>query len=401
MKEILNNIKGDKGIWAIFLLLAIISFLPIYSASSNLVSYALGGKTTTFYLAKHTLLLLSGFILLFIVHKFPYRYFSGASVFLLPATVFLLVLTLMQKRVIGGASASRWLSIPGTEFSFQTSTLAIIVLMIYVARYFSRRKNTEFDFKDSIWFLWGPVAAVLIPILPSNFSTTALIFLSVNMVSWLAGYPFKFFIRIWGIALVSLVLFIFIGSELSGTIKVKAETWKNRITNFKKEEPNPDSIYQIEKAKTAIATGGLFGKGVGKSVQKNFLPQSASDFIFAIIVEEWGSLGAIGLILLYSILLFRIWVIAKNAKTTFSTLLVVGVGFPIIIQTILNMMVATNMVPVTGQTLPLLSDGGTSIWMTFFAIGIILSVSVANNEGDKLEILTEENPLDVLYEAVD
>ncbi len=200
-------------------------------------------------------------------------------------------------------------------------------------------------------------------------------------------------------ALIALTLFIFVGRSLNAGVRAKTDTWKNRIVNFNK--PDPDASYQIEKAQMAIATGGVLGRGGGKSVQKNFLPQSSSDFIFAIIVEEYGLMGGLAVILLYMWLLFRIWVVAKRAQTVFATLLAIGVGFPIIIQAIINMAVATNLLPVTGQTLPLLSSGGTSIWMTFLAIGIVLSVSSAKAETDKNETLPDENPLDVLYEAVD
>lgn len=398
MKEFLNDIKGDKGIWTVFLLLAAISFLPMYSASTNL-AYVIGVGSTTGYFFKHLLILILGFILLYLTHKTPYRYFSGGSVFLLPFTFLLLVYTLSKGTTIAGATASRWIEIPIVGVSFQTSTFASVVLMIYVARYFSRRKDKDFDFKDSFWFLWVPVALILMPILPSNFSTTALIFLTVVLMSVLVGYPVKFLLRIVGMAIIALTLFIFVGRAFSDGIKTKTDTWKNRIVNFNK--PDPDADYQVEKAKMAIATGGIFGRGAGKSVQKNFLPQSSSDFIYAIIVEEWGLGGGIAIIILYIILLFRIWVVAKRSQTVFATLLAVGVGFPIIIQAIVNMMVATNLMPVTGQTLPLLSSGGTSIWMTCLAIGIVLSVSVANEEGDKVNQIKDENPLDVLYEAVD
>lgn len=398
MKEILANIKGDRGIWGAFLLLAVISFLPMYSASTNL-AYVIGVGSTTGYFFKHALILLLGFIILYITHKIPYRYFSGGSVFLLPFIFLLLIYTLSKGTTIAGATAARWITIPFVGVSFQTSTFASLVLMIYVARYFSKKKNTTFDFKESILFLWLPVALILFPILPSNFSTTALIFLSVVIISVLVGYPIKFLLRILGLAILALVLFIAIGRAVSTSIRVKTDTWKNRIVNF--NEPNPEADYQVEKAKMAIATGGIFGRGGGKSVQKNFLPQSSSDFIYAIIVEEWGLAGGISIILIYIWLLFRIWVVAKRSHTIFATLLTIGIGFPMIIQAIVNMAVATNLIPVTGQTLPLLSSGGTSIWMTCIAIGIILSVSAAKDENNTNEPIIEENPLDVLYEAVD
>ncbi len=396
--SILKNINGDRGIWGVFLLLALISFLPMYSASSNLAN-VIGIGSTSGYLMKHALILVLGFILLYLIHKIPYRYFSGSSVLLLPFILLLLIYTISSGTTIGGATASRWIRIPIVGISFQTSTFAGVILMIYVARYFSKRKDTKIEFKESFWKLWTPVGLILLAILPANFSTAALLFLSVVVLSMLGGYPLKFIGKILGMALIALTLFIFVGRSLSPGLRAKTDTWKNRIINF--QDKNPKDDYQVEKAKIAIATGGMFGLGAGKSVQKNFLPQSSSDFIYAIIVEEYGLVGGIVVILLYMWLLFRIYIVAKKAKTVFATLLVIGVGFPIIFQAIINMAVASNLIPVTGQTLPLLSSGGTSIWMTCMAIGIVLSVSATKNDKDINEQLDDENPLDVLYEAVD
>lgn len=395
--SLLKNIKGDKGIWGVFLFLAIISFLPMYSASSNLAN-VIGIGSTSGYLFKHALILLLGFVLLYFMHRIPYRYFSGSSALLLPFVFLLLVYTLSKGTTIGGATASRWIRIPFVGVSFQTSTFAGVILMIYVARYFARRKEEVIEFKESFWKLWVPVGLILITILPANFSTAALLFLSIIVLSMLGGYPFKYVLNIVGIAIVALVLFVLIGSGFSTTLKAKTETWKNRIINF--QDNNPKDDYQVEKAKIAIATAGMFGRGAGKSVQKNFLPQSSSDFIYAIIVEEYGLLGGVVVILLYMWLLFRMYVVAKKATTVFATLLVIGVGFPIILQAIINMAVASNLMPVTGQTLPLLSSGGTSIWMTCFAIGVVLSVSATELE-IKDKNIEDESPLDVLYEAVD
>ncbi len=398
MKQLLANIKGDKTIWAIIAVLAIFSFLPVYSSSTNLV-YVTGKGTTFGYLIKHAILILLGFVIVYATHKIPYKYFSGLSVLLMPVVVLLLIFTMTQGTVISGANASRWIQIPFVGMGFQTSTLAVVVVMMFVARYLARNRDKQIIFKESILYLWLPVAIILMLILPANFSTAALLFLSVVVLSMLGGYPLKFIGKILGMALIALTLFIFVGRSLSPSLRAKTDTWKNRIINF--QDKNPKDDYQVEKAKIAIATGGMFGLGAGKSVQKNFLPQSSSDFIYAIIVEEYGLVGGIVVILLYMWLLFRIYIVAKKAKTVFATLLVIGVGFPIIFQAIVNMAVASNLIPVTGLTLPLLSSGGTSIWMTCMAIGIVLSVSATKNDKDINEQLDDENPLDVLYEAVD
>ncbi len=395
MKNILKNIEGDRAIWAIVTVLAILSFMPVYSASTNLV-YVTNTGTPTYHLFKHFVLLFFGFLIIYGVHKIPYRYFSGGSVLMLPLVMVLLVYTLIQGTTIGGSSASRWIQIPFIGVGFQTSTLAGLVLMIYVARYLARNKENEITFKASIWQLWLPIAITLILILPANFSTTAIVFSMILLLAFIGGYPLKYIASVLGIGILVLTLFILTAKALPDTMPNRVDTWISRIENFS----NKDAVegYQVEKAKIAIASGGLKGRGPGKSVQKNFLPQSSSDFIYAIIIEEYGLLGAVIVVLMYFLLLLRILIAAKKATTIFATLLIIGVGLPIIFQAIINMAVAVNILPVTGQTLPLISSGGTSIWMTCFAIGIILSVTA---EKEKDISNNEENPLDILHEAID
>ncbi|SDT92123.1 cell division protein FtsW [Polaribacter sp. Hel1_33_78] len=393
MKTIFQHIKGDHTIWAIVAILAIFSFMPVYSASTNLV-YVVGSGSTLGYLLKHMVLLIMGFGIIYGVHKIPYRYFSGGSVLMLPIVIVLLVFTLAQGTIIGGANASRWIRIAG--IGFQTSTLAGLVLMVYVARYLAKNKEKEINFKESVWQLWVPVAAVLILILPANFSTTAIIFAMTLMLTFIGGYPLKYLGFIIGTGLVILLFFVLIAKAFPDAMPNRVQTWQNRIENFSDSEDK--EAYQVQKAKIAIATGGPVGVGPGKSVQKNFLPQSSSDFIFAIIVEEYGLLGGFLIVFIYFLLLFRIFVVIRKTTTIFGTLLVVGVGCPIIFQATINMAVAANLFPVTGQTLPLISSGGTSIWMTCFALGMILSVSAAK-EVEEEDIL-DDNPLDILHETI-
>ena len=404
MKTIFKHIKGDKTIWAIVAVLAIFSFMPVYSASTNLV-YGLGFGSTFGHLVKHFVLLTMGFAIIYGVHKIPYRYFSGGSVLMLPIVIVLLIFTLMQGTTIGGANASRWIRIAGV--GFQTSTLAGLVLMVYVARYLARNKDKKITFKESAWQLWLPVLVILILILPANFSTTAIIFMMILMVTFIGGYPLKYLGFILGSGIVVLSIFILITKAFPETMPNRVQTWENRITSFfpsnDLENKNTDKSkrtenYQVEKAKIAIATGGVFGVGPGKSIQKNFLYASESDFIFAIVVEEYGLFGGSLIILLYFILLFRIFVVIRKTTTIFGTLLVVGVGCPIIFQAAINMAVATNLFPVTGQTLPLVSSGGTSIWMTCFALGMILSVSASKEETE--EDILDDNPLGILHETI-
>ena len=215
---------------------------------------------------------------------------------------------------------------------------------------------------------------------------------------FLGGYPIRYLLNIIGMGIVALLFFILIAKAFPGLFENRVATWESRIENFFDGTVDPDADYQIEKAKIAIASGGPFGLGPGKSVQKNFLPQSSSDFIYAIIVEEWGLFGALLLLLLYMLLLFRIVVVAHKADHTFGKLLVIGVGLPIVFQALINMAVAVQLFPVTGQTLPLVSSGGTSIWMTCMALGIILSVSAKREAQRKEE--GELNPLDILSETI-
>ena len=394
-----ENIRGDKTIWAIIAALAIFSFLPVYSASTNLV-YVAGKGSTLGYLMKHAILLLLGFAIVYTTHRIPYRYFSGLSVLMLPVVVLLLVYTLTQGTVIGGANASRWISIPFIGIGFQTSTLAAVVLMIYVARYLARNKEKEIKFKESLLYMWLPVGFVLALILPANFSTTAITFAMVMLLAFLGGYPFKYLASILGVGILCFALFILTAKAFPDAMKnSRISTWSNRIENFSSGESEDN--YQAEKAKIAIASGEIYGKGPGKSVQKNFLPQSSSDFIYAIIGEEFGLIGAILIIIFFLGLLFRIVIIATKSVTIFGTLLCLGVGLPIIFQAMINMAVAVGLFPVTGQPLPFISKGGTSIWMTCFAIGIVLSISASDSvepARKKKEIM--DNPLDILHEAI-
>ena len=396
MKTIFQHIKGDRAIWAIVAMLAIFSFMPIYSASTNLV-YVVGNGSTLGHLVKHIVLLITGFAVIYGVHKIPYRYFSGGAVLMLPVVVLLLAFTLAQGTLIGGANASRWIRIPFVGIGFQTSTLAGLVLMVYVSRYLAKNKEKVIVFQESLLQLWLPVGLVLILVLPANFSTTAIVFSMIILLAFIGGYPLKYIGYIISMGLFSLLFFILVAKAFPDAMPNRVSTWQSRIEGFSSSDGKEN--YQVEKAKIAIATGGMIGKGPGKSVQKNFLPQSSSDFIYAIIVEEYGLVGAVIVAFIYFLLLFRILITAKKATTIFATLMVLGVGIPIVFQAMINMAVAVNILPVTGQTLPLISSGGTSIWMTCFALGMILSVSASKNETE--ETILDDNPLDILHETID
>src|SRR5690606_32742073 len=308
------------------------------------------------YLLKHAFLLLLGIGIIYAVHQIPYNYFKGLSIIAMPITILLLIYTLAQGTTIGGANASRWIQVPFVGISFQTSTLASIVLLIHVARYLTKIKNVSVSFQETILPLWVPVFVFLVLILPANFSTTAILFFMVLVLCFIGGYPWKYLMGIVGAGLILLTIFMLTAKAFPGVFPNRVDTWISRVENFSNNK-DTEADYQIEKAKIAIASGGLTGVGPGKSVQKNFLPQSSSDFIYAIIVEEFGLFGGLFLIVLYLFLLFRIVVVAHKSTSVFGKLLVIGVGMPIIFRALINMAVAVELFPVTGQNLPLISSG--------------------------------------------
>ena len=401
MKKKKNIILGDRVLWVALALLSIFSFLPVFSASSNL-TYVVGQGTPWGHLLKHFIVLFFGFGLMYGLHKIPYQYFKGISILALPLVILLLIYTASQGNLIAGANANRWIRIPIVGLSFQTSTLASIVLLAYVAHLMSKENPKLYRLKTSILPLWLPVILVTLLILPANLSTAAVLFFMVLILVFLGGYPIKYLMGMLGVGLFMALMFVLLAKAYPDWFPNRIDTWINRIENFVSADDKVGN-YQIERAKTAIATGGLLGLGAGKSVMKNFLPQSSSDFIYAIIVEEFGLVGGTALILLYLLVLFRIVVIAHKSDTVYGKLLVLGLGLPIIIQAFINMAVALQVFPVTGQTLPLISSGGTAAWMTCIAFGMILSVSASQKiESNSLEDAdnNNENPLTILSETL-
>jgi len=305
------------------------------------------------------------------VHRLNFRLIGKFSVIILPIAMIMLVVTLLQGTEMGGANASRWVRIPIVGVSLQTSAFASLALLVYLARWFAK-PNDLTDFKS----LWPPLITTgitLILILPADLSTTAVIFTMVLLLMIAAGVPWRHMYKIIGSAVGVLAIFILIVMAFP-QISNRVATWKARISNFA-TGGDEDGSYQSDLAKMAIAEGRVFGKGPGKSVQKNFLPQSNSDFVFAVITEEYGLIGASGVLLFFGLMFRRFVKIARKAHTKFGTLLVLAASSGIAIQTLVNIGVAVDLLPVTGQTLPFLSAGGSSIWVTSIAMGIILSVS--------------------------
>ena len=397
MNNIFANIQGDKTLWAVLILLAGFSFLPVYSAASNL-AYVSGSGNTFNYLFKHFIHLSLGFTFMYLMQKIPYHYFRGISILMIPVVIVLLLYTIFQPSVTDSlTNTNRWIKIPFVGFTFQPSTLAGVILMIYVSRYLAKIKDIDVRFSQTILPLWIPTLFILLLILPANFSTTAIIFSMVILLCFVGGYPIKHLVGIVLSGILVLSIFILTIKAYPEIFPNRVDTWKSRIENFVNKE-NTTENYQIEKAKIAIATGGVRGLGPGKSVQKNFLPQSSSDFIFAIIIEEYGLIGGLFLLTVYALFLLRIIIISNKAESVFGSLLVIALGVPIVFQALVNIGVSVELFPITGQPLPLISSGGTSIWMTCIAIGIIQSVR--NGTGVQINDIDEDSPLDILKETI-
>ncbi len=370
MGSFLANIKGDLTLWVIVVLLALFSMMSVYSASSN-IAFSYGGGNTFNMLAKHAIHLILGIILMYAVHNMDYRHLGAISVMLVPVSLLLLIYTLTQGYSV--ANASRWIHIPFIGWTFQPSAFANVVLMVYLSRYLAKTEYEKLrSFRQSFIPLLVPIFLVCGLILPANFSTAALIFTISMLLLFIGGYPINNLLYMLGMGIVAFGIFILLAIAFPN-VSNRVETWKNRIENFNRG--NKEENYQVEKAKMAIAEGQLIGKGPGKSIQKNFLPQSNSDFIYVIIVEEFGLIGGLVVIFFYVMLLVRILLIATRASTRFGILAVAGLGLSIMTQAFVNLGVAVNLLPVTGQALPLISAGGSNIWMTYIAVGIILSIS--------------------------
>lgn len=375
-------IFGDKVLLVIILLLSLFSFFPVFSSSSYL-SYVIDGSSPIFYLVKHFIVILFGLLLMMSIKLVPHKLFRGMSIILLPIGLLLLIYTLSQGTIIGGSAASRWIDIPIVGISFQTSSLAAIILITYTARYLSRVDLSNTKFKETIIPLWLPIFAYIFLILPSNLSSALLIFGSLILILLISGFPITHLLKMFLILGFLSTTFFFLAKTYPDQFPNRIDTWVSRIENFNSND-NLDASYQIQRAKIAINNGGLIGVGAGKSIMKNHLPQSNSDFIFAIIVEEYGIAGGSLIIILYTLMFFRILVITHKAEDKFGKILVSGLGIFIMAQAFTNISVATQIIPVTGQNLPLISSGGSSAWMTCISLGMILSVSSSiKNKNDK------------------
>ncbi len=360
--------KGDRTIWMIVFILSIFSLLAVYSSTGTL-AYKYQRGNTEYYLFKHLFILVFGIALMYGAHLIRYTYYSKIAVVALLITVPLLALTLALGTNLN--EASRWLTLPGTNITFQTSDFAKLALIMYLARMLSKKQDEIKSFRSAFLPVIIPVFVVCMLILPANFSTAAVVFVSAAYLMFIGRISMKYIGAMMGIGIAAFALFIFIALALGYTGRI--ETWKARIERFSGKEDSDN--YQSDQAKIAIARGGLIGRFPGNSIQRNFLPHPYSDFIFAIIIEEYGFLGAGFLIFLYLLLFYRVIRFIYHSPMAFGTLLAAGCTFMLVFQALINMAVAVNLFPVTGQPLPMVSMGGTSLWFTSIALGIVLSVS--------------------------
>jgi cell division protein FtsW len=368
MNWIETHFKGDRTIWMVVIMLSLFSLLAVYSSTGTL-AYKFQSGNTEYYLFKHGIIVFLGFGIMYFTHLIKYTFYARISKFAIILAVPLLLLTLLSGTNLN--EASRWLTLPIINLSFQTSDFAKIALLLFVARSLSKKQDNIKDFKSAFLPVILPVCVICGLILPANFSTAAVLFTTCLVLMFFGRINVKYILSLIGIGLAGLSLFILIASFAG--YEGRIGTWKKRIESFKSGEDQGN--YQTQQAKIAIASGGILGKGPGQSTQRNFLPHPYSDFIFAIIIEEYGLLGGITVVLLYVILFYRAVIIVKKSPFAFATLLAVGCAFSLVFQALINMAVAVNLFPVTGQPLPMLSMGGTSIWFTSIAIGIIISVS--------------------------
>jgi len=384
--------KGDKVLWYIIIAISIFSFFPVYSASTNL-QYIVGEGTTIRHLGKHAGFILFGLgIMAGVTHFIKYEWIGKLSGIVLILMVPVLLLASYFGSNIGGASAGRWVSLGPVRF--QPSTFAYLVLIVYLCRHLAKNMPKN---KEEISYLNH--ALIIVPILvifgliAKDNGSTALMILIMSIVVLVVGqYPLKYIIRLGAIAVVGITMFLFVALNTNIFKNTRVHTWISRVETFvssdKLNESENEALkaknYQINQAKAAIVHGGLLGVGPGKSALKHSLPQSASDFIFAIVVEEYGLLGAAMLMGAYFIILMRIVIIATKIPTFYGSLLVLSIGMMIFLQLAVNIAVAVNIIPVTGQPLPLISYGGTSMLVTYIQLGIVLNIS------SRIQVLGEE-----------
>jgi len=390
-----KHFKGDPNIWAIIVGLSVFSLLAVYSSTGTL-AYRWAGGNTAVYILRHSAFLAFGLVLAFVLHIYSYKKYIRFHIVLIVIAIVLLLLTLKYGIEINDAKRK--------FLGFQTSDFAKLALIIFLAKRLASRQEKIREFKKTLIPMFIIIGLVCVLILPANFSTAAMLFTVCVILLFVGRASLR---QLSGLCVITVILCAMLVASLYGLQKVgvenvltqRATTWVNRFVRFiddKPEEENLGKNYQVMQAKIAVGTGGFFGKGPGNSIQRNFLPHPYSDFIFAIIIEEYGALGAMVILFLYLNLLYRAILIVRKCDKTFPAFLVLGLSISVVFQAFVNMAVAVGLLPVTGQPLPLVSMGGTSMLFTSAAFGIILSVSREVYPKEELQArkIAKKNPVD-------
>jgi len=403
-RNFFNKTKGDKVIWALVILLALVSLLAVYSATGSLAYKNYKGNTEV-YLFKQVAFIIVGIAVVYFAHLVNYTLYSRVA-----TIVFMLVIPLLFYTLFFGVTmneGSRWIKLPLINMTMQTSDLARLALFIYLARLLSKKQDVIKDFRKGYLLLIIPVGIICLLIAPANLSTALLLGASCLMLLFIGRARTKHILLTVGLAMIP-ILFLIVAAVVShkdgdeeaepskpssSAVFTRVGTWVGRVESFiyGGKEADNDEMYQVNQAKIAIAEGGLLGVGPGNSTTRDYLPQAYNDFIFAIIIEEYGLIGGMFIVFIYLVFLYRCIRIFKRCPFAFGAFLALGLSFTLAIQAIANMAVTVNLFPVTGVTLPLVSMGGSSFIFTCLAIGIILSVArnVEQLEGQK-EVVSNE-----------
>ncbi len=398
--DIWSRTKGDKVIWAIVILLTMMSILVIYSSIGSLAYKS--NKSTESYLFRQIGFVLLGVGIIYFAHRVNYTIYSRVATILFLLSIPLLIYTLKFGANIN--EANRWIKLPVIKLTIQTSDLAKLALFMYMSRILSKRQEVIKDFKKGFLPLIVPVIIICGLIAPANLSTAILIGGIALLLMFIGRVSSKHLLLVGGFVAIPMVLLVLLSAayydkqeqtskELPAVLSVgRVPTWMKRVQTFMYDDGKGDASYQTQQAKIAIATGGVFGKGPGKSEQRNFLPHPYSDFIYAIIIEEYGLMGGAVILMIYLLFLFRSIRVFRRCPYAFGAFLAIALSFTLVIQAMVNMAVNVNIFPTTGVTLPLLSMGGSSLLFTCLSIGIILSVSrnVEQSEGSKWAMATQQ-----------
>ena len=403
LRSLSQRARGDKVIWAIVIILGLVSLLAVYS-STGLLAYKMNRGNTEVYLFKQVVFIALGITVIYFMHRINYTFYSRLAVILFLLSIPLLLYTLFYGVTLN--EGSRWIRVPVINLTFQTSDLAKLALFMYVSRQLSKRQSLVHDFKKGFLPMMIPVALICMLIAPANLSTALLLGASCLMLMFIGRIRAKYLLATIGVALVPVLILITLATayydkqeqkceELPAILQVsRIPTWIKRVQNFMyaSKDMDKDDNYQVNQAKIAIAKGGWLGTGPGNSESRNFLPHPYSDFIYAIIIEEYGLIGGACLISIYLLFLFRSIRLFRKCPYAFGAFLALGLSFTLVIQALANMAVNVNLVPVTGVTLPLVSMGGSSFLFTCVSIGIILSVArnVEQLEGKAIEVVKAE-----------